>query len=267
MKMNKYYKLLAILSILIIVVVSIVLYVNRDRNWKDIESTKQMKVVTIYSPINYYVNFDGDVDGYNYSILKRFADSLDISLEVTVENDLDDCMKSLKKGDYDILLNLLPITSESSSVTSFSNPILYSNLVLIQYKPRYANNDSDFISNLHMLENQKIYVEKGSFNSLTLRNLRSELGVNFDIIELENVNIEMLCGMIIQDEIKYVAVDKYAVNSIISNFPLLDASIELGIDQSFAWPINDKELKNQIDDFILRNKNTEWWLQLNKKYL
>ena len=102
---------------------SIVLYVNRDRNWKDIESTKQMKVVTIYSPINYYVNFDGDVDGYNYSILKRFADSLDISLEVTVENDLDDCMKSLKKGDYDILLNLLPITLESSSVTSFSNPI------------------------------------------------------------------------------------------------------------------------------------------------
>ena len=74
-----------------------------------------------------------------------------------------------------------------------------------------------------MLDNKKIYVEKGSFNSLTLRNLRSELGVNFDIIELENVNIEMLCGMIIQDEIKYVAVDKYAVNSIISNFPLLDA--------------------------------------------
>lgn len=266
MKKNK--KLLfSILSIVLVVSIFVFWMCCKDRSWKDIEKDGQLKVITSYSPVNYYVNSDGEIDGFNYSILKHFVDSLGFSMEVTVENNLEKCMKDLKRGDYDIFMNLIPETSESSSVTLFSNSILFSHLVLVQYKARYLDDETNYISDLYMLEGKKVYVEKGGYNYLVLRNLRSELGVDFEIVELENVSSEMLCGMIIQDEIEYVAIDNYMVHSIISNFPLLDASVDLGIEQSFSWPINDDELKEKLDEFIKRNKNSEWWLELAKKYL
>ena len=247
--MKKYYKVLVLLSIIVIIVIVVIIFLNTDRNWKDIENSKQIKVVTTYSPINYYVNTEGDIDGYNYTILKMFADSLGYSLEVTVENNLESCMTLLKKGDFDILLNLFPVTLESKSVTSFSTPLLSSHLALVQ------------------LNRKKIYVEKGSFNTLVLKNLRSELGIDYEILEIDDANLEMLCGMIIQDEINYVAIDKFAEKSIISDFPLLDATIELGIEQPFAWPVNDKTFKEKLDSFIVANSNSEWFIRLNKEYL
>ena len=114
--MKKYYKVLVLLSIIVIIVIVVIIFLNTDRNWKDIENSKQIKVVTTYSPINYYVNTEGDIDGYNYTILKMFADSLGYSLEVTVENNLESCMTLLKKGDFDILLNLFPVTLSSEDV-------------------------------------------------------------------------------------------------------------------------------------------------------
>ena len=265
--MKKYYKVLVLLSIIVIIVIVVIIFLNTDRNWKDIENSKQIKVVTTYSPINYYVNTEGDIDGYNYTILKMFADSLGYSLEVTVENNLESCMTLLKKGDFDILLNLFPITLESKSVTSFSTPILSSHLALVQLKSRYINDKTCYISDLYQLNGKKIYVEKGSFNNLVLKNLRSELGIDYEILEIDDANLEMLCGMIIQDEINYVAIDKFAEKSIISDFPLLDATIELGIEQPFAWPVNDKTFKEKLDSFIIANSNSEWFIRLNKEYL
>ena len=55
---------------------------------------------------------NGNVTGFQYELVKVFADSLGVELVITEENDLKSGIDQLKTGDYDLIATMIPVTTE-----------------------------------------------------------------------------------------------------------------------------------------------------------
>ena len=70
-----------------------------------------LKVVTEYNSISYFI-YRGQPLGFQYEMLKDLAGQMELELEVSVSNDLEQNFVDLKVGKVDLIAMSLTITSE-----------------------------------------------------------------------------------------------------------------------------------------------------------
>ena len=70
--------------------------------------------------------------GFEYDLLTKFADYIDLELEVKFISNLDSVANELFLKKADIIAANLTVTKEKKEVLSFSNQILASKQVLVQ---------------------------------------------------------------------------------------------------------------------------------------
>ena len=87
---------------------------------------------------------------------------------MSVENRI----KGIKEGTYDILANNVLISSDRKDSLLFTHPILLSRQILVQRKGEGVN-DSTYINSLLELANRTIHVVKGSPSISRIQNLYS----------------------------------------------------------------------------------------------
>lgn len=236
------------------------------RGWRDVTREKMLRVVTTYSQPNYYLE-QGRPMGFGYEFIKHFTDSLGLSLDITIESSGVERERGVSTGDYDVIMDLVPITSWSARSWLMSEPIAKSQLLLVQLGASNGAGDSVmFVSNVAELEGRDVYIMRNSLYLPVLSNMREEIGIDFDIVEVEDATADMLCSMVIRGDIDCAAVDRIYVGQTVESQSVLDVSTALGFNQFVGWATASEDIRSELDVFIRECRDEQWFLQLKKKY-
>ena len=104
------------------------------RDLDDIKKEGALNVLTTYSSTSYFL-YRGQPMGYEYELLKRFAEHLGVKLNMVVANDIETMYNELSEGKIDLIAHGITITRKRKEVVNFSEYLYLTKQVLVQKKP------------------------------------------------------------------------------------------------------------------------------------
>lgn len=229
--------------------------------------------VTNINQTSYFI-YRGEPMGFHFELLKKFADHLDVELEIVARNDIDDAVELLSRGDADILAVGLSVNADRKEYMRFTEPIMQTSQVLVQRKPAgwekmtEAEEESGVIRNQLDLAGKTVYVQKGSSYAQRLRNLEREGGIEMDIVEVP-YDAEDLARQVARGDIDYTVCDDYMSNIIGSLYLDLDLATPVSFPQNVAWSVaknGTDALLDELNSWISGFKTTSEYARLEAKY-
>ncbi|MGB8359059.1 MAG: transporter substrate-binding domain-containing protein [Bacteroidales bacterium] len=233
----------------------------------------KIKAVTNINQTSYFI-YKGEPMGFHFELLKRFADHLDVELEIIPRNDIDDAMKLLQDGEADLLAIGLSISANRKEMMRFTEPIMQSTEVLVQRKPngwtKMTSEDigEKLVRNQLDLAGRTVYVQKGSSYAQRLYSLERESGIDIGVIEVP-FDAEELARQVARGEIEFTVCDDYMSDLIGSLYSELDLGTAVSLPQDIAWSVRkdgNSALLDELNDWLVKFKATRDYAMIEKKY-
>jgi len=188
---------------------------NKISDLEKIREAGKLKVVTEYNSISYFI-YRGQPMGFQYQMLQELANHLELELDVSVNNNLEENFEHLAGREVDLIAMNLTVTADRKDQFNFTLPLLQTRQVLVQRKPKnweVMNSrqlESWLLRNQLELAGKTVYVQAGSVYASRLRSLSDEIGGGIDIREVQ-VDSEQLVHQVAMGDIDY------AVNVLSAN--------------------------------------------------
>lgn len=273
MSKKTFYMLLS--SLLILCLMPFVFYfftrdlkeVVSNRDFSDIQQDSILYVITDYNNINYYI--DGQTEkGFQYEMIKAFAESQHLKAVFILENDLSTSIDKLKRGKADIVARMVPITTDFRDDVAYTNPIIQNKQILVQ-RTAVDNNGIPPIRSQIKLAGETLYVAKNSPYLQRIHNLSEEISDTIYVKEIPQYDDEQLMIMVAMGEIDYAVCNERIINSNIKKYPQLDVRTEISFTQNTAWLVRNQspELLYTINKWLEEFKNTRAYRQICNRYL
>lgn len=245
--------------------------VHKDLN--TILEEGKLVVSTTYSGTSYFL-YRGIPMGFEYELLERFADYLDVDLEIVIANDIDSLIPNLNKGDVDLMAYGMTITNERKTRVNFSDYIYLTHQVLVQKKPdnwrkmKLHEIKQVLIQDAIELDNKTVSVRASTSYMERLENLSKEIGgdIKIDTVDGKLTDDEII-KMVANGEVKYTIVDNNIASIMASYYQILDIEVPISFSQRIAWATrtNSPELlealntwltdfKKEVDYYVIYNK-------------
>lgn len=240
---------------------------NEVHDLPSILESGRLAVLTDSSRLGFSVKGDS-VYGFQYEIVKAFADTLGLELVVTEKNDLKACIEDLKSGDYDIIARFIPVTTEWKKDALFTIPLFTSKQVLVQ-RVGSDSLQTKLIKNHLDLANETIYIQENSPHKMRLQHLSNEIANPIQLVEMKSKSTEQMVQLVSLGKIKYTICDEQIVQQLKLQYPNIDVSLPIGFEQEQAWAVHSesplllKELNNFLNDFI---GSSAYWKIYRKYY-
>jgi membrane-bound lytic murein transglycosylase F len=257
---------LAITTFLVGVIVFVHHEKSKVHDLPEILDSGRLAVVTDSSSIGFSIKGDS-VFGFQYEIVKAFADTLGLELVISEQNDLKMCMNGLKNGDYDVVASFMPVSTEWKSDAIFTNPFFTSRQLLVQR----INKDSIRsvkIKKLDDLANKTIYIPEHSPFKMRIKHLSDEIANPIDIVEMKDVSPERLFHLVSMGKIQYTICDEQFAQKLKIRYPNIDVSLPISFEQRQAWAVYIKspKLLSELNDFLTDFVGSTAYWKIYKKY-
>ena len=89
-------------------------------DYNEIIERGEMNVVTDYNTIGYFVSGD-TIQGFQYELINALQKEWGIDINIFLENNLQDNLKGLEEGKYDLIARSIPVNSELKGNFSLQN--------------------------------------------------------------------------------------------------------------------------------------------------
>lgn len=244
---------------------------NKQKDVHDLPSIMEsgrLAVLTDSSRLGFSVKGDS-VYGFQYEIVKAFADTLGLELVVTEESNLKSCMEDLKSGDYDIIASFIPVTTEWKKDALFTIPLFTSRQVLVQRQEGDSLKVSKLIKTHFELANETIYISENSPHRMRLEHLSDEIADSIHVLEMKNKSAEQMVQLVASGKIKYTICDEQMAQQLKVKYPNIDVSLPIGFEQEQAWAVHSEspllleKLNSFLNDFI---GSSAYWKIYRKYY-
>ncbi len=242
---------------------------------KDIRERDTLRAIMTYSSTSYFL-YRGQTMGYEYELLTRLANHLDLHLEVVVAEDLDKMFDMLQRGEGDLIAHGMTITRERKEDFRFTKMHTTTHQALVQRKPenwrrmKLHNIRKQLVQDPLDLIGKTVHLRENSSYFQRIQNLMDEIGgeINVETVSGEYTT-EDLIQMVASGEIKYTMADHNiaAINKTYN--PILDISVPLSFSQRIAWVVrkNSPELLEEINSWITSmRKKTDYYVIYNKYF-
>ena len=208
------------------------------------------------------------VYGFEYEIIKAFADTLGVELRITRNNDIKKALESLKKGEYDLVVKFIPNTAEAQQGVTLTQPIFKTRQVLVQRKNQNTDSLSRYISKQYELGNDTVYLPSNSLYRQRIENLMYEIADTIFIVERSNVSTEAMVAMVAEGKIPRTICPEIFANRYEKIYPNLDFSLPVSFTQEQCWAVNvhAPHLKEKINNFIADFQGSMAYWELCRKY-
>lgn len=214
--------------------------------------------------------------GFEYELLKLFADELGVQLEPIIVNDLDSLIPMLNSGKGDLIACNYTITQSRKKTISFSDPFMETYQVLVQRKPDGWKKMSKKQLNASLLQNpsdlagKKVNVWKSSSYHQRLKSLQDEIGETIDIQgEDGDISGEELIELVSEGVIDYTVIEDNVAKINKQFYPNISADLRLSVaDQKMAFGIRKSShlLKAKLNDWLEKFKKTPTYGYIERKY-
>lgn len=243
-------------------------YINSSENTdlSAIVANKKLIVLAENSATS-YVELEGVKMGFEYELLKEYAKSIGVKLEVKLISNLDDVDLQLNRLEGDVIACSYTISKDRKKTIDFTLPYLRSAQVLIQRLP--ADSTPQYVKDPMQLAHKKIAVWKNSSYYHRIKYLEQEIGEPIEIQALDgNYSPEKLLAKVANKEIDYTVVDNHIAVANAFTFSHLDHHLRLSIKQQIAFGVrkNNPKLKESMDAWIKTFRKTPHFKFLKKKY-
>lgn len=244
--------------------------VDSDGLANDLERIKKtgvLKAAVDYNSSNYFI-YRGKPMGFEYELLQSLSNDLDVRLEITVSNKLNETFEGLKNRRFDVIAQNLAITLPRNEEFDFTLPLNQTPQVLVQRGKSNRQNDTVYINSVLELRNKKIYVQKNSAHHQRLLHLAKETGEPFEIVCDSVFGVEDLIAKVAKGEINYTVCDENVGKLNQYYYQNLDISLQISFDQNIAWAVRkgSDEWKNYLDEWIADFKETRKFKHIYYKY-
>jgi membrane-bound lytic murein transglycosylase F len=246
-----------------------------DRDLDHITEDGVLKALVVYSSTSYFL-YKGQPMGFEYEILERLADHLNLKLEILISDDLDAQFEVLNRGDVDLIAHGMTITNQRKREVDFTEYLYLTKQVLVQKKP-----DNHLKMSWKTLENQLIHdpleliddtvsIRKNSAYHERLISLSNEIGGNIVIDTLNSqLSTAEIMDMVADGTIKYTIADENLANINASNNSILNIDVPISLSQRIAWVTRkkSKNLRKVINKWIkTERKKTDYRVIYNKYF-
>ena len=243
-------------------------YINSSENsdLPTIVANKKLIVLAENSSTS-YLELEGVKMGFEYELLKEYAKSIGVKLEVKLITNLDDVDLKLNRLEGDVIACSYTISKDRKKTIDFTLPYLRSAQVLIQRLP--SDSTPQYIKDPMQLAHKKISVWKNSSYYQRIKYLEQEIGEPIEIHALDGIySPEKLLAKVANKEIDYTIVDNHIAVANAYAFNHLDHHLRLSIKQQIAFGVrkNNPKLKASMDAWIHKFRKTPHFRFLKKKY-
>ncbi|HKL95929.1 MAG TPA: transporter substrate-binding domain-containing protein [Paludibacteraceae bacterium] len=254
------------LVLILISTVCLICFSRQARDLNDVLKDQTLRVVTEYSSIGYFVE-ENEIKGFQYELITRFADSLGLKVEFTLEPDLQKSIDGVNDGSYDLIMRAIPVTLELKKKLIFSEPLIKSKLVLVR-RSDAKNKNKLIIRGSSDLDGITIYVTPNSPHLMRLKHIEEELGIIIYTESLPDVDNELLMAMVARGEIDYTIADEFTARFVQTFYPELDISTQIGFKQFQAWGFSKQSIKLQraVNGWLKEFTQTKEYRDLYRTY-
>jgi len=219
--------------------------------------------------------YKGKKMGFEYELLKLFADEIGVELEIKVINNLHSLIPKLNNGEGDIIACNYTVTRERSRIVNFSVPFIQTHQVLVQRKPEGWENmkESEWKKNLihspNELANKEVHVWVNSSYYQRLLHLQEEIGDTI-LIEGEKGNVG---GEELIEQVSEGIIDLTVTEDIVAKvnkqfYKNLYTDVSLSFKQKIAFGMRKSSslLQHKLDDWLENFMQKSTFKYISRKY-
>lgn len=205
-----------------------------------------LRMVTRASANSYFVH-KGDDAGFEYELLRDFARSWNLKLEVLVVDPRADLISILNSGQADVAASGLDVDPEAARFAAFTRPCSLVRQVLvfrgIDPRPR----------SLEALNGLAIHAPAGSAAWRAVAELRDALGYRCTLVPTApELSVEALIARVARGEIAATVAPENLARAVLPQLPGASLGPPLSQEQPVAWLVRDNspDLLSALDLFL-----------------
>lgn len=229
-----------------------------------LEKIKQegvLHVVTYNSPMTYFEDRSGKT-GFEYELVKNFADSLGVKLQIEQVNNLDDVYSSVESNVHFLGAANLVKTSYREQQVTFSKPYLLVDALVVYHKSAQRP------TRVEDLLGKSILVVKGSSQADELKKLKEKYP-DLTYQESDVIDVIDLLQQVEDQKTDIVILNK----NVLAMTQVYYSNIRIGFslikDQPMAWIVaknDDSSLIDAVDAFIDESESNGLLERLNDRF-
>lgn len=245
-----------------------------DIDFPQIKQKGKLTAITGFNAYSYFI-YKGQPMGFEYELLERLGEYLNLEIEIRDEKNLDSMFNDLNSGKGDLIAFNLTVTNERKKNIAFTDYLHTTRQVLVQRKPvnwrkmKLHQIENKMVRNVIDLENDTVYVRANSSHEERLRNLSNEIGGEIFISEADNnLSQEDLIEMVESGEIKFTIADYEIAKLMTFRYSSLDIKTSISLPQKIAWAVrkNSDSLVSVINAWLADMKNSPDYYEIYRKY-
>jgi len=229
-----------------------------------IKQTKLLNVVLLNSPSTYYIGSDGP-RGFEYDLLKSYADSLHVELNITTANTIKEAIEFSKNPEVHITSASLAKTVTRQNIFNFGPSYFeVQEQVICSRKMLW---EGVFPKDIEDLEGLKIIVGVGTSYYDTIEHLKED-GFDINATYTSQYTTEELIEKVAKNEIDCTIADSniYALNR--RYFPNVALAFAISSREQLAWVLKEgsKELEADMYSWLNSYNQTGAMARLKDHY-
>lgn len=210
------------------------------RDWPAVLSSRRLRLLTLNTATTYYL-WRGERLGYEYEMIRAFAEQHDLQLEVAIAPEIGELFDGLEAGRGDVIAaGLTPTAQRAANGLAFTHPYLYVRETFVTA--------GQPIETLADLAGRRVTVNPHTTYATTLKELAA--GPAFETIFAKRTT-EALLDAVAGGEIDVTLADSHRAELAATYHPNL--SLGAAFDQrGLAWAVRqeNQELLKRLDRFV-----------------
>ncbi len=227
--------------------------------FEKIKRDKVLNVVLLNAPSTYYIGTDGP-QGFEYDLLKSYADSIDVELKIFPANTIKEAIEFGKNPDIHITSASLTKTPKREETFNFGPSYFEVQEQVVCNRKMIRS--KKFPRNLESLAGLNIKVGEGTSYSETLRTLIKD-GFDLNVTYTTAYSTEELLEQVSSHQIDCTIADSniYALN--LRYYPEMDMAFTISEREQLAWVLAKDSIELEanmyawLNDFNQRGKMAE----------
>ncbi len=225
----------------------------------------EITAVTLYSSTSYF-QYKMQPMGYEYDLIKDFARSQRLKLNIKVAENATRLVEMLEAGDADVVAFPIPLNNKLKEKVIYCGREEQDCQVLIQR----SNKGDTLLTDVTQLLGKDIYVKPGTKYYERLKNLDVELGGGIHIHEMpqDTITSEDLISMVSQGQIPYTISDENIARLNKTYFWNINVSLKISFLQRSSWIVRNTspELAKAINEWASDKTGNHIYKALTKRY-